>query len=80
MAGKKNSFSKRATIAWRAFSVWSLATVAALPEWYPHVKTIAVLYLGPDADKTLATIIAVSGIVGWMIPQKKVQDHVQKTS
>lgn len=75
-----NTFSKRATIAWRSFSVWALTTVATLPDWYPHVKTIAVLYLGPDADKVLTTIIASAGIIGWMIPQKKVQSHVQKTS
>lgn len=71
--------SRRITIAWRAFSVQALAALATMPQWYPHVKTLALFYFGPDAEMYLQTFIAFAGIIGWVIPQPKVENHVQET-
>lgn len=73
-----NKLSTRAKIAWRAFSVQALALIVAMPEWYPHVETLARLYFGAEAETILRTFLAIGGIVGWMVPQKKVQSHVDK--
>lgn len=74
------TFSKRASVAWRAFSVWALGLVASVNEWYPFVDTLARLHLGVDASKTVyTTVIAVCGIIAWMIPQPKVSGNVKST-
>lgn len=65
-------FTERLKKSPKAFSLWAMASLATIDQWWPAVEFAASGGLGENAKTVASFLILFAGVMGWAIPQKSI--------